>query len=87
MKFKVLNKEIIYKGCPIVIRQAEEDEEHFEYFTCINNQIWSAVVKSRKPILRRILCQKFTPEELVAIMNRVIAMAETTIDEFLQPAV
>jgi hypothetical protein len=80
MTFKVLNKEIIYKGCPIVIRQSEE---HFEYITCINNQIYSSSIVAKKSLIQKLSFQDYTQKQLVDISNYVIKLAETTIDTVL----
>jgi len=87
MTFKVLNKEIIYQGCPVVIRQAEE---HFEYITCIDNQIYSSSIIARKSIMQRLLGQDYTDKQVQDITNYVIKLAEATIDTVLgikQPTV
>jgi len=87
MTFKVLNKEIIYQGCPVVIRQAEE---HFEYITCINNQIYSSAIVARRSIVQRLLGQDYTEKQIQDITTYVIKLAETTIETVLgtkQPAV
>lgn len=77
MNFNVLQKPFEYEGCPIIIRQFGES---FEYITCINNQIFSAFLIARKTIMQRILMRDYTKEQLTAISNRVIAMAQTTIN-------
>jgi len=87
MTFKVLTKEIIYQGCPVVIRQAEE---HFEYITCIDNQIYSSSIIARKSIMQRLLGQDYTDKQVQDITNYVIKLAEATIDTVLgikQPTV
>lgn len=77
MIFKVLQKTIEYKGCPIVIRLADET---FEYITCIDNQIYSAFVIAKKSLLQKALFRDYTEEQLKNITIYMLNMAQTTID-------
>lgn len=84
IKFNVLQKQIEYKNCPIVIRQVGEA---FEYITCINNLIYSSYIIARKPLLTRLFGRPYNPKQLEKITNYIINMAYTTIDSVLEPAV
>lgn len=80
MNFRVLQKPFEYEKCPIVLRQAGQT---FEYITCINNQLYSAYIVARKPIIARIFGLPYTKSELHKITNYVLAMAQATIDSVL----
>lgn len=67
-----------YEGCPIVIRQIGSD--HFEYITCINNEIYSSNIISRKTLAQRIFFRPYSAKQLSNITNYMIAMASATID-------
>lgn len=87
MKIKVLNNQVLYRDCPIAIRNIGEN---FEYITCINNLIYSSFVVARKSFLRRILFLDYSKKQISGITKYVTSMAETTIDTVLddkQPAV
>ena len=82
IKFKVLQKQIEYKNCPIVIRQVGEA---FEYITCINNLLYSSYVIARKPLLARLFGRSYSQKQLEKFTNYVINMAYTTIDSVIEP--
>lgn len=84
IKFKVLEKQITYKECPVVIRQVGEA---FEYITCINNLLYSSYVIAKKPLLARLFGRPYSPKQLEKITNYVINMAYTTIDSVLEPVI
>lgn len=69
---------MIYEGCPVVIRQVGRDT--FEYITCINNEIYSSSIVSRKNLGQRIFFRPYTAKQLSNITNYMIAMASATID-------
>ena len=77
MKFKVLQKNVEYKDCPIVIRNSGET---FEYITCIYNEIYSSYIIARKSFLRKLFFRPYAKQQLNSITNYVLAMAQTTID-------
>jgi hypothetical protein len=79
--FRVLQKQIDYKGCPIIIRLV--GNETFEYITCINGEIYSANIVAKKKLSQRILMKGYTTKQLSDITNYVIAMAQTTIETIL----
>jgi hypothetical protein len=80
MKFKVLKKELDYKGCPIIVRQSGEA---FEYITCIFNEIYSSHVIARKSLLRKLFFRPYSLKQLNSITNYMLAMAQTTVDSVL----
>lgn len=77
MIFKVLQKNVEYKDCPIVIRQ---NGECFEYITCIYNEIYSSYVIAKKSFLRKLFFRPYSAKQLNNITNYMLAMAQTTID-------
>jgi hypothetical protein len=81
MNFKVLQKQIEYKGCPLVIRQIGE---HFEFITCINNLIYSSFIIAKKSLIQKILFQEYSDKQMKGITNYMIAMAQSTIDTVLE---
>jgi hypothetical protein len=80
MKFKVLKKELDYKGCPIIVRQSGEA---FEYITCIFNEIYSSHVIAKKSLLRKLFFRPYSLKQLSSITNYMLAMAQSTIDSVL----
>lgn len=80
MNNKVLGKQFVYEGCPVVIRQ---NGETFEYITTINNEIYSSFIVARKSFIKRIFFRPYGELEINRITNYVIAMAQTTIDTVL----
>jgi len=80
MTFKVLQKQIEFKGCPVVIRQAGE---RFEFITCINNLIYSSFIVAKKSLIQKVFLQNYSEKQLKGITNYMIAMAESTIETVL----
>jgi hypothetical protein len=80
MKFKVLQKSVEYKNCPIIIRQSGEA---FEYITCIFNEIYSSHVIAKKSLLRKLFFRPYSLKQLNNITNYMLAMAQSTIDSVL----
>lgn len=80
MIFKVLQKSLDYKGCPIVIRQSGAN---FEYITCINNEIYSSFVVATRSLMQKLTLRDYTSKQMSNITNYMIAMAQTTIDSVI----
>jgi len=76
--FKVLQKQIEYQGCPIVIRQIGSNA--FEFITCIKNQIYSSHIVAKKGFFKL----NYTQKQISDITQYMIAMAQTTIETVLK---
>lgn len=80
MILKVLQKQMEYKGCPVVIRQGGET---FEYITCVNNEIYSSYIIAKKSLLRKVFFMNYSKKQMHKITNYMIGMAQTTIETIL----
>lgn len=70
------------QGCPVYYRQIKD---HFEYFTVINGQLYTAHSTLRPRLLRWLayklgfVKEAYTEKEYEGILKFLRAMAETTI--------
>lgn len=77
MNNSVLQKKIMYEGCPIYIRNVNED---WEYLTIINNELYTASIVATRSAIQKLTGKTYSQKEISDITNYMIAMAQATID-------